>query len=1273
MKKILHFLVFVSILNTSFLLGQTPLTAGDIAIIHNQTDNPDDFAFVTFVDLQATTVIYFTDCGADAADFNTPCTEGAHAYTVPAGGHLAGTIIKFQQGSNANFASYTDTVITGSFNLSFAGDQIIAFQDTANPGGSSTAAGNPTFIFASNTASTAFTGDKTDTNQTGLPNGLDNINAPVSALGLGSGTGVQDEFDNVVYNGGYTFSTIAEAKLAFSNPANYTQVDDLTTVPYPTDVSNIPSSLTVTPPDTTNPRVQSITRQTPGTSPTNADTLIFAVQFDEAVSNVTDNDFQASGLTTPTISAADQGGNLYHVTISGGDLANFNGTVNLGFAVAQDITDTAGNPLTNTSPIDPVENYTVDNNAPTVSIGAPSATDTNSGPVTYTITYTSADAVTLANGDITLNTTGTANGNVAVTGTGTATRTVTISSITGDGTIGISIAANTASDNAGNNAAAAGPSATFNVDNTAPTLSIGAPSATGTNSGPVTYTITYTNADAVTLANGDITLNTTGTANGNVAVTGTGTATRTVTISSITGDGTIGISIAANTASDNAGNNAVTAGPSATFNVDNTAPTISIGAPSATDTNSGPVTYTITYTNADAVTLASGDITLNTTGTANGSVAVSGTGTATRTVTISSITGDGTIGISIAANTASDTAGNNAAAAGPSATFNVDNTAPTLSIGAPSATDTNSGLVTYTITYTNADAVTLANGDISLNTTGTANGSVAVSGTGTTTRTVTISSITGDGTIGISIAANTASDTAGNNAAAAGPSATFNVDNTAPTLSISAPSATDTNSGPVTYTITYTNADAVTLANGDITLNTTGTANGSVTVSGTGTTTRTVTISSITGNGTIGISIAANTASDTAGNNAAAAGPSATFNVDNTAPTLSISAPSATDTNSGPVTYTITYTNANAVTLASGDITLNTTGDATGSVAVSGTGTATRTVTISSITGNGTIGISIAANTASDTAGNNAAAAGPSATFNVDNTAPTGYSATIDQAPINSTNETAVSFTFAAAVVGTTYNYTFTSNGGGTPVTGSGTITTTTDQITGINVSGLGDGTVTLSVTLTDGVGNVGNPATDDIAKDTSRPSVSITSTETSPTGANPIPVTITFSEIVGGFTEGEITVVNGSTGNFSGGASNTYTVDITPSGAGPITITVNVAADVATDMSGNGNTAAPQFSIDFDNTLGFNDDVLEQGLSLYPIPNKGIVNIAADTGLQLKNAEVFDITGKRIYSQDLNTNNQVNTIDISNAQSGIYLIKIHSANATATKRIVIE
>jgi hypothetical protein len=119
-------------------------------------------------------------------------------------------------------------------------------------------------------------------------------------------------------------------------------------------------------------------------------------------------------------------------------------------------------------------------------------------------------------------------------------------------------------------------------------------------------------------------------------------------------------------------------------------------------TVSGPVDYTITYTGADSVTLSAGNITLNKTGSANGAVVVNGSGTGTRTVTISSITGSGTLGISIAAGTAGDTAGNTASTAGPSTAFTV-NTAPEIANDNATITVGEGAAASNTGTFSDAD------------------------------------------------------------------------------------------------------------------------------------------------------------------------------------------------------------------------------------------------------------------------------------------------------------------------------------------------------------------------------------------------------------------------------------------------------------------------------------------------------------------------------------------------------------------------------------------
>jgi len=130
--------------------------------------------------------------------------------------------------------------------------------------------------------------------------------------------------------------------------------------------------------------------------------------------------------------------------------------------------------------------------------------------------------------------------------------------------------------------------------------------------------------------------------------------------------------------------------------------------------------------------------------------------------------------------------------------------------------------------------------------------------------------------------------------------------------------------------------------------------------------------------------------------------------------------------------------------------------------------------------------------------------------------APKGYTVSIDQSEIDETNETAVSFTFAAAEVGTTYNYTFSSDNGGTDVSGSGTISTATDQITGIDLSRLEDGTITLSVTLTDEAENDGIAVTDTKVKNTNEAPVAVCKAFTAQLDASGL-VTITAKDVDGG------------------------------------------------------------------------------------------------------------------------------------------------------------
>lgn len=505
---------------------------------------------------------------------------------------------------------------------------------------------------------------------------------------------------------------------------------------------------------------------------------------------------------------------------------------------------------------------------PSLSISGPNSSWYNPR---YTITYHGASQFTLSSSDVILNKTGSANAAIEVDYAKPGSYIVMLEDPTGNGTLGISIRAGSARNAAGL-APAVGPSKTFRVANP-PTVAISAPSAYSTRQGPVSYTLSYQDATRITLKAADVVLQTTGSAKGSVSVTGSGNLARKITISRISGEGTMSVHVSARTCSNASGpDRDELSGES--FAV-RTPPTITVDPPWDNATATGPIDYYVSYSNADKVTLSLKNIILMRTGTANGVVSLTADGPLRRRVTISNIVGDGSLAIFILPATASNS--NGYAPAVKSDSVYVVNHPPRITISSPSQTSTKAGPVRYVVTYAGADGIWLSESDIHLNTTGTAAGTVSVTQTSPETQTVTISNIKGDGTLGISIREGTAENWAGYSSPA-GPSATFAVANTPPKVQISQPSVPSTKSGPVTYAVTYTNTTSVSLSSAKVHLDKTGTASGRVAVTGSGTSTRMVTISQIKGSGTLRISIDARTASNALGY-APSAGPSAALAV----------------------------------------------------------------------------------------------------------------------------------------------------------------------------------------------------------------------------------------------------------------------------------------------------------------------------------------------------------------------------------------------------------
>ncbi len=329
------------------------------------------------------------------------------------------------------------------------------------------------------------------------------------------------------------------------------------------------------------PTLTSFTRQSPATSPTNSDTLVFRATFNEDVQNVGTTDFAVNGTTTATVTnVAIVSASVYDVTVSGGNLASFNGTVGLNLAGGQNIQNLLGVALPAGEPsID--ETYLLDNIGPTVTITSTTTDPTNTSPIPVIITFSEAVSGFLV-GEINV-------------GNGTASNFNTTDSIiftadiapTASGLVTVDVAANVAQDIDGNNNTAA-VQFSITYDNADPTVTIASAATDPTNTSPIPITITFSEAVSGFLV-GEINV-------------GNGTASNFNTTDNITftadiaptASGLVTVDVAANVAQDVGGNNN-TAAVQFSITYDNTNPIVASTNLNAIYTGTGPASFTVTF------------------------------------------------------------------------------------------------------------------------------------------------------------------------------------------------------------------------------------------------------------------------------------------------------------------------------------------------------------------------------------------------------------------------------------------------------------------------------------------------------------------------------------------------------------------------------------------------------------------------------------------------------------------------------------------------------
>lgn len=719
--------------------------------------------------------------------------------------------------------------------------------------------------------------------------------------------------------------------------------------------------------DTTAPTITSVARQSPASENTDSDTLTWRVTFSEDVRNVDAADFAVNGTSATATGVTAVSATRYDITASGGDLAGLiNTSVSLGFAGGQNIQDTAGNALANTTPTGVNESYTVDNTPDTTPptldrfIRFSGSSRTNGNSVVFGANF-SEPVVNVSAGDFTVN--GGAGTVSGVTGSGTGTYQITVDGLAGfNGVIGLDLAASAdIEDAAGNRVIIAEPPTdmTFTIDNAGPVPTISAlGSATLAQSftAEINFDELVSDFDISDIVSVNATLS-----------NFSGSRDRYFVSVNPTG-GDLTLDILAGAAHDALGN-ASSAATTFTVLADAIPPTITQATRITANANGGVTnsdTLEASLTFSEPVQNISGDD-FTVTGLTGASIAVSASSGTSVNLTVSGgdlANFDGSVEIRPAAGQdITDAAGN---PLDPSGLVNlgwqVDNTPPPASIQAVSATDPVSGpfdiVIAFGIEAINggpnvlvASEVVVGNGTLS---------NFQPQASNSYTATVTPS---GDGVVTVDVPAGVASDYAGNLNLAA-PQFSITSDATAPAVTLSS-SSPDPVSGAFTLTATFT--ESVTgFELSDLTVGN-GTASNFNASSGT---VYTVTITP-TSDGQVTVDIAAGVATDSAGN-ANTAATQFTITNDATPPVPTIALPGSQV--EGAFTASFTFSE-DVVGFDASDI--NVTNGAASGFTTTNARTYSTTITPGTV---GQLTISLAANAAQDGAGNASTAASDSLT-----------------------------------------------------------------------------------------------------------------------------------------------------------------------------------------------------------------------------------------------------------------------------------------------------
>ncbi len=133
-------------------------------------------------------------------------------------------------------------------------------------------------------------------------------------------------------------------------------------------------------------------------------------------------------------------------------------------------------------------------------------------------------------------------------------------------------------------------------------------------------------------------------------------------------------------------------------------------------------------------------------------------------------------------------------------------------------------------------------------------------------------------------------------------------------------------------------------------------------------------------------------------------------------------------------------------------------------------------------------------------------------------------------------------------------------------------------------------------------------------------------------------------------------------------------TMDGDPNGSGIVGVDSGNNAGGHVTQHGSAKSDGFQFVVlEAGAPLGIKDQIAEIGMSVYPNPANGVVNLILDLPSQeTGEISVMDLTGKVVFQIGAISNKQV-TLDLSSIPNGIYLVQFKGSESIATSKIVLQ